>query len=450
MAVRTVTVAITGTSAQLQKALRDAGIAADTSATEMSGSFSAANDKMAASSGKLSGVLSSVFGPGNPLSKGLESISKKFKDADGEATTFGSKLAGIGEAAAVGFAVAGGAAAGYAVKFAEEFNTSMVSIDASAKAAGENIKAVTANIQASIKPAQNLGFSMSDVADSYKIIVPAVKNVADQQKLMNVAMEYARAKGIPLSQATQIVTNAYLGHTKALVQAGINTRHLTADQKDGMGAVDLLGSKVKGQAAAFGGTLSGQLDVAKAAFHNLFTEIGEKLIPIVTKMATILASFMTWLESHKEVLIAVAAVIGTVLVAAIGVWILGLIGSAAASVTAGAAAVAAGAAMVAAMLPVVAPILAIIAVVAAVGAGIYELYTHWQTVWSAITGVVSDVVTFIKSHWQMLLAILLAPFAPVILAVTTFRGTIVGTVKGLVDDVKSAWDGFETAVEIAV
>lgn len=70
--------------------------------------------------------------------------------------------------------------------------------------------------------------------------------------------------------------------------------------------------------------------------------------------------------------------------------------------------------MLVAGLEAMAPFLPIIAVVAAVGIAAYELYTHWNTVWSFIKQIVSDGYDWIKAHLQLIIDVALGPLVAAI------------------------------------
>ena len=487
MAVRTVTIALTGSSAQLQAALRDAGLTADTTAEDMSTSFSVANDKMAASSGKLSGIFAGLFGAGNPISKGLDAISSKFKGADGAATTFGSKLQGVGAIATVGLGVAVVGVGVAAVKMASQFDDAQAQV----KVAVDNAGASWGKNKDAIDKAENslakYGFNSTQVAQVLPGLIMSTGKVSTATKDLSTAADLARAKNISLSTASSDLQKVYAGSSRVLTSLGLNldvgtgklktiqsatqslqgaqitlkntqekvadgtlkgvaanqamsaaqrtvsldTQKLRSDQSAVGDIITAVTNKTKGAAGAFGNTLSGQVDKAKASFHNIFTELGEKLIPIVTRMAGILADFVTWLTNHQTVFLALAAVIGTVLVVAIGAFVAGMVTAAAASAATAATAVIAFGSMVVAAAPILLPIAAIVAALVAVGVGIDLLVTHWSTVWGAIqnavqvvvsaitgmwntlwsdiTGLVDSAVGFITSHWQTILQILLGP-----------------------------------------
>jgi TP901 family phage tail tape measure protein len=183
------------------------------------------------------------------------------------------------------------------------------------------------------------------------------------------------------------------------------------------------------------GTLARQFDVLKSQVVDVATKFGVMLIPIVEKVAKIFLSFVSWIMDHKIVFIGLAAVIGTVLVAAIGVWIGGLVAAAGAAVATAATSVVAFGSMVLAAAPLLVPIGLIVAAIAAIGFAIYELVDHWSTVWAGIKSVTGDVWHFIdgvfhdiendasmvldwiKDHWQLLLAILTGPFGLAVLAI---------------------------------
>lgn len=68
-------------------------------------------------------------------------------------------------------------------------------------------------------------------------------------------------------------------------------------------------------------TLNHEMEAAKVAVENLATRFGLVLLPAVKDILSGFTSFLGFLEAHKPILYTFAAVIGTVLVAAIGVWI---------------------------------------------------------------------------------------------------------------------------------
>lgn len=238
-----------------------------------------------------------------------------------------------------------------------------------------------------------------------------------------------------------------------------------------------------------------QISQAEAAVVAFATQLGLILIPYVEKLIGAAKDAVVWLTHHKDVLIALVAVIGGALTAAIaiylakqammayqfaknvimvGVNIAAFLGLAAAEDAVGASgAVAAGgfdamavAATILDAIPIIALIAGIALAVVALGVGIYELVTHWQEVWTfikqiagdawhwiddnvvsplktgfdaawgAIRGPVMAVVGFIEDHWRLLLPIILLPLAPIILIAENF-----GTLRNVAETVWNAISG---------
>ena len=104
-------------------------------------------------------------------------------------------------------------------------------------------------------------------------------------------------------------------------------------------------------------------------------KIGEWLIPK-------LQALFEWVNKNGETVKALAGVIGGVLVVAIGAWTVALIEAAIANVAA------------------TWEIMLIIAAIAALAYGIYELVTHWNTVWNWIKQIASDVWGWLVGAWH--------------------------------------------------
>jgi SLT domain-containing protein len=132
------------------------------------------------------------------------------------------------------------------------------------------------------------------------------------------------------------------------------------------GATAEAGNNVKGW-ADIQNTLNQKIAEAKAGLGAFGIEIGDKLLPVVSKLADAIAVGSDWLAKHKDAATAAAIVIGGVLTAAF---------------------LALGAAIWIAIAPFL-PLGLAIAVVVAAG---YELIKHWGD----IKGVAGDVFGFIR------------------------------------------------------
>ena len=181
-------------------------------------------------------------------------------------------------------------------------------------------------------------------------------------------------------------------------------------------------------------TLEGQMKTLRSAFADVMVIIGEKVIPVITNM-------ITWLTKHKVVVEVLAGVIGGVMVAAIGVWVVGLGAATVALFSVGGA-----------LAFVTWPIVAVIAGIALLVAGVIYAYKHFTTfrnivnaVWEWLKGAVVATIGFIKDHWQLIVGIILGPIAAVAAMIISHWDQVKSITSAAWDSVKSivvsAWNG---------
>lgn len=123
-----------------------------------------------------------------------------------------------------------------------------------------------------------------------------------------------------------------------------------------------------------------KLDVAKASSGALAIQIGQYLLPVVEKIAVVVADAAKWMTEHTMVAKVLAGVIGGVLVFALAALTAGLYSLAAA----------------AAVSPVTWIVLGVVALIAA----IVLLVIHWRQVWDWIKGAAQVVAHAIAAAWH--------------------------------------------------
>lgn len=197
------------------------------------------------------------------------------------------------------------------------------------------------------------------------------------------------------------MTGGQTGLNTALALTGKNSATFAGNVKTIGGAATEAGGHVKGWAETQK-DLKTKLDQAKSGVEALGTKLGVALIPKVTEAINVISGIITWLGKHKDIAIALASVVGGVLVAAIGAWVIGLFSAEGA--IGGMAVALAGAdgplgaftvAMFgadASMLPMIVTVGLVVGAIAALAFGIYELVKHWKTVWTEIKKVTSEAV----------------------------------------------------------
>lgn len=467
-----VEVAVIGNIKDFQDKMKTAGFDIENTANKSADAFDKATSRIGKSFSGL-GSLANQFGI--PIGGVLDGIGAKFDAAKSKGEGLGGQLRSMGGTVAAAGA-AGIAAVGIeSIHLAESYETSRRALEAAVKASGGDMKSLSGNIQNAEGKMSDLGFTAADTDSALAKGTIATKSAGKAMDLLQVSADLARTKNISLQDAMIAVSRASEGQTRGLKQLGIdlpisaggalkvknaqdalskattaassflqqhsdavNTsskyhiqyekllgssqqaqEKLTSASSAGDSIIDALSKRLGGQAQAATKGFHGQMEVASAKLKNVGVEIGEKLIPVVTKLAGYLEKVVKFLTTHKPVLIAIAAVIGVVLVGAMVAWI--------ATIWASTAALLAN--------PVTWIILAVIALVAA----IVILAIHWKKIWNAIKEIVGAAWHFIKSHWELLLGIFMAPLLAVILVWKHFHTQITNIVKGIIDWIKSHW-----------
>lgn len=296
--------------------------------------------------------------------------------------------------------------------------------------------------------------AVSALSSAFTGLADPTAKVSAAQQAMGVS--FINAKTGALDPMSQIISELgpkidSLGNAQATAALkslgfGSGSAALVSVIKAGTPAFDKASDSVNktGTAADAAGlksqTLHNQMETLKATVDDLATKFGQALIPILEKVGSALSDVIGWLLKHQAAMIAIAAVIGGVVVTAIGMFVASLF-------------TAEGA-----LAFIVGPIGLVIAAVAALAAAAYLIVNNWGTISSFFIGLwntvydtvfgpmvdffthtipdaVGDVVNWIQSHWELLLAIFLAPIAPVIAAFVLFHDQIIGFVSGLVDGI---------------
>lgn len=225
---------------------------------------------------------------GNNMVKTSADVSKSVSILQTDVTGL-SKTLLAGAAAAGGLAIAFGVSA---VKDYMKSEAGLASITATLKSMGQ---AALDNKDALLKAASaavKMGFDDDDAAASITRFYQATGSLTQAQKLNNLAMDLARAKNLDLATAAGLVNQVLSGNGRALKQYQINLK----DSATPLEALAELQGKVAGQATAFTGTLSGQIEVITNTWSNMKKAIGQVLTEALTPFVK---QFSGWLNDPK-------------------------------------------------------------------------------------------------------------------------------------------------------
>lgn len=125
-----------------------------------------------------------------------------------------------------------------------------------------------------------LGFGGESASVAITKLTQATGDWNKAQELFNLSADLARYKQIDLGTAVSAVSKMVNGSTKELNALGIETDKNSTSQQN----LAMLMNLTAGQAEAYAGTIQGQTDILKEKFGDLQENIGQLLLPVVTKL----------------------------------------------------------------------------------------------------------------------------------------------------------------------
>lgn len=318
---------------------------------------------------------------------------------------------------------------------------------------GSATKAVKVN-QAAMELARGSGLSYTQTQTMLGQALTG--NVGRLQKYLGIIQPIKTAE-FALTQAHGFNLVALTAQSKALGKLGplwlkqqeilhnltpAETQHaqLLDRQATALKVLGVIQDKYGGSTAAFSRTTAGAISNAKNAIDLAIEKLGAGALPIVAKIAGAIASFVTYLSDHKQILVTFGTILGglgaafafTKFVEGFGALAEAVVTFSGAEDGATLATIAWGTAMR-------------MTVIGIAITALYLLITHFRQVkavalgvWHAITsgaaaafrwlmGAVKSVASFIKAHW-VLAAVIAGPFAPLVIIITHLK-TVLGLAK---------------------
>ncbi len=238
-----------------------------------------------------------------------ESAERAFKGAGKAADDFGSKVGGVGSALGGMAKIAGGFVLGAGILKAPGFLMDAARAAADDEAATMRLHKALENVVQSkfpnsietqkdiladwtdgaddaIAAGQKLAFSDDDIRDSLQGLLVATGDFNEASKRQKAAMDLARGANIPLATASKMLGKINEENVEVFKKLGITIGE-NATEADALAAVQ---AKFGGQADAYAKSTAGQFAQAKLAMGEVIEGIGGAVLPILTKVGTLLAA----------------------------------------------------------------------------------------------------------------------------------------------------------------
>lgn len=222
----------------------------------------------------------------------VDNFTKGLNKADGEVSSFGSKVSDFGKKAGLAFAVAGAAAAAYAGKLLVDGVQSAIADAAAQERLAKTLENVTGATEAQISATEDyitktsLAFGVTDdeLRPSLERLARATGDVQKAQELQTIAINVAAGSGKSLEAVTNAMARAAEGNTASLGKLGIGLSKTELATMTMEQITAKLADTFENQAAVKADTFQGKMDRLKIAFDEGKETVGSFVLDAITPM----------------------------------------------------------------------------------------------------------------------------------------------------------------------
>lgn len=191
-------------------------------------------------------------------------------------------------------------------------------------------------------------------------------------------------------------------------------------------------ARTAGQFARESDTAAGAQAIMAAEAENARAAIGQGLLPIYSRMMSILANVANWMGRNSTVVMVLAVALGVLAGAILAINVVMTIMNATF--------------LASPIFWIVAGVVALIAVIVLVATKTKFFQKIWQTIWKAIRAVAAAVVSWLRNAWRALISVLVSIARRFQAAWRSVTSAIRSVVSGVVGFFRSAWQGAVSVV----
>ena len=221
----------------------------------------------------------------------IDDLKKKLNEADGAVENNSSKISDFGKKAAAAFAVAAAAAVAYGTKLAVDGVKAAIEDEQAQLRLAAALRSATGATDAQIKATEDMILKTSlatGVADdklrpAMQRLAVSTKDTEEAQKLLNLALDISKGRGIELETVANALGRAQDGNTTALGRLGLGLSKSELATLSFTEVQQKLSDLYGGAAAANAETFQGKIDRLKVGFDEAKESLGVALLPQVEK-----------------------------------------------------------------------------------------------------------------------------------------------------------------------
>ena len=226
----------------------------------------------------------------------VDDLKKKLGEADKAVEGNASKISEFGKKAAAAFAVAAAAAVAYGTKLAIDGVKAAIEDEQAQLRLAAALRTATGATEGQIKATEDFilqtslatGVADDQLRPAMQRLAVSTKDTGEAQRLLSLALDISKGKGIELETVANALGRAQDGNTTALGRLGLGLSKAELSTLSFTEVQQRLSDLYGGAAAANAETFQGKIDRLKVGFDEAKESLGVALLPQVEKFITFL------------------------------------------------------------------------------------------------------------------------------------------------------------------
>jgi len=226
----------------------------------------------------------------------VDDLKKKLGEADKAVEDNSSKISEFGKKAAAAFAVAAAAAVAYGTKLAIDGVKAAIEDEQAQLRLAAALRTATGATEGQIKATEDFilqtslatGVADDSLRPALQRLAVSTKDTGEAQRLLSLALDISKGKGIELETVANALGRAQDGNTTALGRLGLGLSKAELATLSFTDVQQKLSDLYGGAAAANAETFQGKIDRLKVGFDEAKESLGVALLPQVEKFISFL------------------------------------------------------------------------------------------------------------------------------------------------------------------
>ena len=224
----------------------------------------------------------------------IDDLKNKLNQADNAVETNSEKISAFGKKAAAAFAVAAAAAVAYGTKLAVDGVKAAIEDEAAQLRLANALRTATGATDDQIRATEDFilqtslatGVADDSLRPAMQRLAVSTKDTGEAQRLLSLALDISKGKGIELETVANALGRAQDGNTTALGRLGLGLSKAELSTLSFTEVQAKLSELYGGAAAANAETFQGKIDRLKVGFDEAKESLGTALLPQVEKFIT--------------------------------------------------------------------------------------------------------------------------------------------------------------------